>query len=103
MDPTIFEVSTSYEEGGERDYLASTVAFEGTDGRVTGLRVATTEYLPDGRRVPAGGTGRVVPADLVLIAMGFTGAETQVLAEQAGTEVTPRGVVARTDDYATNV
>jgi glutamate synthase (NADPH/NADH) small chain len=103
MDPTVFEVSTSHEEGGERDYLASTVAFEGTDGHVTGLRVATTEYLPDGRRVPASGTERVIPADLVLVAMGFTGAETDVLHAQIGAQVTPRGVVARSDDYATNV
>jgi len=104
MDPTVFEVSTSHEEGGERDYLASTVAFEGdAEGRVTGLRVATTEYLPDGRRVPASGTERVIPADLVLVAMGFTGAEVDLLAAQTGAAVTDRGVVARTDDYATTV
>src|SRR5829696_9030380 len=88
MDPTVFEVSSSHEEGGERDYLASTVAFEGTDGRLTGLRVATTEYLPDGRRVPTPGTERVIPADLVLIAMGFTGAETDEIAAQTGAQVT---------------
>jgi len=103
MDPTVFEVSTSHEEGGERDYLASTVAFEGTDGHVTALRVATTDYLPDGRRVPTPGTERLIPADLVLIAMGFTGAETDTLTAQAGADVTPRGVVARSDDYATNL
>ena len=104
MDPTVFEVSTSHEEGGERDYLASTVAFEGgADGHVTALRVATTEYLPDGRRVPTPGTERLIPADLVLIAMGFTGAETETLVAQAGAEVTPRGVLARTDDYATTL
>ena len=103
LDPTVFEVSTSHEEGGERDYLASTVAFEGTEGHVAGLRVATTEYLTDGRRVPATGTERVIPADLVLIAMGFTGAEVDVLVDQTGVGVTDRGVVARTDRYATTV
>ncbi|MBC7292400.1 MAG: glutamate synthase subunit beta [Actinotalea sp.] len=104
VDPLLFEVSTSHEEGGERTYLASTVAFEGDDdGRVTGLRVATTEYLPDGRRVPTPGTERVIPADLVLVAMGFTGPETGTLTEQTGADVTGRGLIARGEDYASSV
>ncbi|HEY0189105.1 MAG TPA: glutamate synthase subunit beta [Cellulomonas sp.] len=105
-DPVVFEVSSSHEEGGERDYLASTVAFlggEGDDaGHVRRLRLATTEYLPDGRRVPTAGTERDIPADLVLIAMGFTGPETDLLVEQAGVDVTPRGTVRRADDFATS-
>ncbi|MDT0164386.1 glutamate synthase subunit beta [Actinotalea sp. AC32] len=103
-DPILFEVSTSHEEGGEREYLASTVAFLGDDdGHVRALRVATTEYLPDGRRVPTPGTERDIPADLVLVAMGFTGPETDTLAEQTGADITGRGLVARGDDYATSV
>lgn len=104
VDPVLFEVSTSHEEGGERTYLASTVAFEADDqGHVTGLRVARTEYLPDGRRVPTPGTEQVIPADLVLIAMGFTGPEVDTLAEQTGADVTGRGLVARGEDYASSV
>jgi glutamate synthase (NADPH/NADH) small chain len=104
VDPVLFEVSTSHEEGGERTYLASTVAFEGDDeGRVSGLRVARTEYLPDGRRVPEPGTEQVIPADLVLIAMGFTGPEVGTLTEQTGADVTGRGLVARGEDYASSV
>ncbi|MGW6131634.1 glutamate synthase subunit beta [Cellulomonas sp. NPDC055163] len=106
-DPLVFEVSSSHEEGGERAYLASTVAFvggEGDDaGHVRGLRLATTEYQPDGRRVPTPGTERDIPADLVLVAMGFTGPETDTLVSQAGTELTARGLVQRTDDFATSV
>ncbi|MBD7917002.1 glutamate synthase subunit beta [Cellulomonas sp. Sa3CUA2] len=106
-DPVLFEVSSSHEEGGERAYLASTVAFlgdEGDDGgHVRALRLATTEYLPDGRRVPTPGTERDVPADLVLIAMGFTGPETADLTEQLGVELTGRGAVARDDDFGTSV
>ena len=57
-------------------YLASTVEFVGDEpGHVRALRLATTEYLPDGRRVPTPGTEREIPADLVLVAMGFTGPE----------------------------
>ena len=102
--PTLFEVSSSHEEGGERTFLASTVEFRGDDqGHVTHLVLATTEYLPDGRRVPTPGTERIVPADLVLISMGFTGPETAALTEQTGADLTGRGVVARDDSYATSV
>ncbi|WP_125777677.1 glutamate synthase subunit beta [Antribacter gilvus] len=103
-DPILFEVSTSHEEGGERTYLASTVEFvdDGT-GALRALKVAETEYLPDGRRAPRSGTERVIPADLVLIAMGFTGPETRLLEEQTGIEVTDRGLVARSDDYAASL
>jgi len=106
-DPVLFEVSSSHEEGGERDYLASTVAFlgDGGDGagHVRALRLATTEYLPDGRRVPTPGTERDIPVDLVLIAMGFTGPETEHLTEQIGVDLTSRGAVARDDDFCTSV
>ena len=70
---------------------------------MTHLVLATTEYLPDGRRVPTPGTERIVPADLVLISMGFTGPETAALSEQTGADLTGRGVVARDDSYATSV
>ena len=50
-------------------------------GEVRALRVAETEYL-DGRRVPKSGTEREIPADLVLIAVGFAGAERDTLDEQ---------------------
>lgn len=105
-DPVVFEVSSSHAEGGERDFLASTVAFVGGQGieagRVRRLRLATTEYRADGSRGPTAGTEREVPADLVLIAMGFTGPETEDLVAQTGIDLTPRGTVARTDDYATS-
>ncbi|MBT0995212.1 glutamate synthase subunit beta [Cellulomonas sp. DKR-3] len=104
-DPIVFEVSSSHEEGGERAYLASTVGFEPdeTGTRVARLRLATTEYLPDGRRVPTPGTEREIPADLVLVAMGFTGPETEAVVGQLGVQVTPRGAFTRDDDFATAV
>jgi glutamate synthase (NADPH/NADH) small chain len=102
MMPHVFEVSSAHEEGGERQYLASTVEFLGNEaGEVRALRVAETEYV-DGRRVPKSGTEREIPADLVLIAMGFTGAERDALEGQLGLPFTARGDVARDEDYATN-
>jgi glutamate synthase (NADPH/NADH) small chain len=99
--PTLFEVSSAHEEGGERMYLASTVEFLANDaGEVRALRVAETEYL-DGRRVPKSGTEREIPADLVLIAMGFTGPETDTLHGQLRVPL-ENGVVERDGDYATS-
>lgn len=103
-DPILFEISSSHAEGGDRDYLASTVEFLGDDaGAVRTLKLATTEYLSDGRRVPKAGTEREIPADLVLVAMGFSGPETTPLTDQIGIELTPRGLVTRSDDFATSV
>jgi glutamate synthase (NADPH) small chain len=101
MMPTLFEVASAHEEGGERTYLASTVEFLRNDaGEVRALRVAETEYR-DGVRVPKSGTEREIPADLVLIAMGFTGPERTYLEQQIGTQFTSRGNVQRDEDYAT--
>ena len=92
---------SAHEEGGERSYLASTVEFLGNGaGEVRALRVAETEFV-DGRRVPKSGTEREIPADLVLIAMGFTGPERTLLEEQLGAQFTARGNVEREDDYQT--
>ncbi|MDZ8172709.1 glutamate synthase subunit beta [Microbacterium xanthum] len=102
MTPTLFEVASAHEEGGERAYLASTVEFLSNDvGEVRALLVAETEFV-DGKRVPKKGTEREIPADLVLIAMGFTGPEQDALDAQLGTRFTSRGNVERAADYQTD-
>ena len=102
--PLLFEVTTSHEEGGTRAFLANTVEFLGDeDHHLVGVRVAKTQVMPDGSRGNAPGTEQEIPADLVLLSMGFLGPETQSLAKQIGTEVTPRGTIARDDSFATNV
>jgi glutamate synthase (NADPH/NADH) small chain len=103
MYPTVFEVQSSHEEGGERSYLASTVEFlTDDDGTVRALRVAETEYV-DGTRVPKAGTEREIPADLVLIAMGFSGAERDTLGGQLELGFTKLGSVRRTPSFETSV
>ena len=103
MMPTIFEVQSAHEEGGERVFLASTVEFLSNEvGEVRALRVAETEYV-DGRRVPKSGTEREIPADLVLIAMGFTGPEQTGYADEVQPQFTERGNVQRDESYATTV
>jgi glutamate synthase (NADPH/NADH) small chain len=101
MVPTVFEVQPSHEEGGERSYLASTVEFlTDDDGHVRALKVAETQYV-DGARVPAPGTEREIPADLVLLALGFRGSERDQLEEQIDVAFTRLGGVKRTPDFQT--
>jgi len=99
--PTLFEVSSAHEEFGERQYLASTVEFVGEDGRLTGIKVAETEFK-DGQRLPKAGTERIIPADLVLLALGFTGPESDTLCAQTNTQLDSRGNIVRDDKWATN-
>lgn len=99
--PTLFELSSAHEEFGERKYLASTVEFIGENGKVTGIKVAETEFV-DGKRLPKAGTEKVLPADLVLLALGFTGVESESLSTQADVALDNRGNVARAGNWATN-
>jgi glutamate synthase (NADPH/NADH) small chain len=99
--PTLFEVASAHEEGGERTYLASTVEFVGENGKLTGVKVAETEFV-DGKRLPKAGTERIIPADLVFLSLGFTGAEPSGITEQVSAEFDGRGNVARDGYYMTN-
>lgn len=99
--PTLFEVASAHEEFGERKYLASTVEFVGENGKLTGIKVAETEFV-DGKRLPKAGTEKVLPADLVLLALGFTGVEGDELSEQAEVDIDRRGNVTRNSTYSTN-
>jgi glutamate synthase (NADPH/NADH) small chain len=99
MTPTLFEVQSAHEEGGHRAYLASTVEFLRNEyGEVRAIRVAETEFL-DGRRVPKAGTEKEIPADLVLLALGFTGPEQAEISAQLGLDFDERGNMQRASDY----
>jgi glutamate synthase (NADPH) small chain len=101
--PTIFKIASAHEEGGDRVFAVSTQEFCADEsGNVRALRLVDVEMV-GGRPQPVAGTEREVPAQLVLLAMGFTGPEQGTLLDQLGLEVTPRGVIVRTDDFATTV
>ena len=101
--PMVFRVSSAHEEGGERVYAVSTREFLGdAAGRVRALRLTGVEFS-GGRFNPVPGTERELPCNLVLLAMGFTGAERTGLIGDLGVEVDARGNVARDAGYATSV
>jgi glutamate synthase (NADPH/NADH) small chain len=103
VDPVLFEVQSAHEEGGERKYLASTVEFAGNAaGEVTGLVVCETEYR-DGGRFPKPGTEHTIPADLVLLSLGYQGPEHQQLREQLGLSLDERRNLARNQRYGTDL
>ncbi len=100
--PTLFEVASAHEEFGERKYLASTVEFVGENGHVTGIKVAETQFV-DGKRLPKPGTERVIPADLVFLALGFTGPDSLKEQSQIGVTLDDRSNISRDSKYSTNV
>jgi len=105
--PMIYRVSSAHEEGGERVYSVQTQAFLGDEqGRVRALRLGEVEFV-DGSFRPVPGSEREIPAQLVLLAMGFVGPQRTGLVEQlideAGLELDARGTIARDDDYASTV
>jgi glutamate synthase (NADPH/NADH) small chain len=101
--PMIFRVSSAHEEGGDRVYAVSTQEFLADEaGRVRALRLMDVVFS-DGKFEPVPGTERELPAGLVLLAMGFTGAERGPLMSGLGVEFDARGNVARDGAYATSV
>ena len=100
--PNLFEVASAHEEFGERKYLANTVRFVGVNGKVTGIEVAETEFI-DGRRVPKSGTETIIEADLVLLALGFTGPESNISVDSTSVETDEKSNLARNQKYATNI
>ena len=100
--PLVYRTSSAHEEGGERLFSVSTSRFVGEHGTVSGLELVDVEMV-DGRPTPVEGSERVLPAQLVLLAMGFTGPQRSGLLEALGVELDGRGNVARDDAWATSV
>ena len=85
---------------GEQDYSVVTTELSGSDGRVEALTVAAA--APEPPFAPVAGTERRLPAQLVLLAMGFLHPE-QGLLEQLGVELDRRGNVKAVTPYTTSV
>ncbi|MGY1809186.1 glutamate synthase subunit beta [Blastococcus sp. SYSU D00669] len=101
--PMIMRVSSAHEEGGERLYSVNTERFLGDDeGRVRALLLHEVERV-DGRFRKVEGTERELPAELVLLAMGFTGAQREGLVDTLGVEVDQRGNVVRDGEFMSSV
>jgi glutamate synthase (NADPH/NADH) small chain len=97
--PLKMRTSSSQEEGAKRDFAVMTKRFEGKGGKVA--KLVCVKVGPDFKEVP--GTEFTIPADLVLLAMGFVAPVTDDVVAQLGLELDPRGnVKADTRDYETS-
>lgn len=101
--PSLFRVASAHEEGGERLYAVSTTEIVGDEqGRVSGLRLTEVERGADGF-TPVPDSERELPAQLVLLAMGFLGPQAQGLVEQLGVDLDERSNVVRDAQYMSTV
>jgi glutamate synthase (NADPH/NADH) small chain len=104
--PNIFRVSSAHEEGGERVYAVSTQRFVGDGGRVKRLQAVKVDMVREDGRLdfkPMPGSEFVLDVDLVLLAMGFVGAEKPGLLTDLGVKLTERGNVWRDPSWMTSV
>ncbi|MDT7725405.1 MAG: glutamate synthase small chain [Actinomycetota bacterium] len=101
--PMIYRVSSAHEEGGERLYSVNTQEFVAdASGNVSALKLVEVRN-EGGKFVPVEGTEKDLPAQLVLLAMGFVGPEREGLLDSLGVELDPRGNVARDKEFKTSL
>lgn len=99
----VYKVTSAHEEGGERMYSVNTERFiDDGNGNVRALLLHEVEMV-NGKFEKKEGTDLEIPADLVFLAMGFTGPEKGSWLEQLGVAFDERGNVARNDNYESNV
>jgi glutamate synthase (NADPH/NADH) small chain len=112
--PRVFRTASAHEEGVERLYSVSTKRFVGDENNhVKSLDLVRMQMVNvDGRACVDGGQLRLeevpgseesVPADLVLLAMGFLGPEQPGMLEQLGVELDGRGNVVADENWMTSV
>jgi glutamate synthase (NADPH/NADH) small chain len=100
--PLMLRTESAHEEGGERMWSILTTRFEGDEqGNVTKLFTVDVGAPPKFELIP--GTEQELPAELVLLAMGFTGPVRSGLVDELGVELDARGNVKADDDYMTSV
>ena len=100
--PMLFRVASAHEEGGDRVYATSTKEILGDeDGNVRALRLVEVRMGDNGFE-EIEGSEREIPAQLVLLAMGFLGPEQSGLVEQLGLETDERSNIARDAAFMTS-
>jgi glutamate synthase (NADPH/NADH) small chain len=99
----VYKVTSAHEEGGERMYSVNTERFiDDGNGNVRALLLHEVEMI-NGKFEKKAGSDLEIPADLVFLAMGFTGPEKGSWLEQLGVAFDERGNVIRNDSYESTV
>lgn len=101
----VLKTSTSHEEGCERFWNISTLRFIGNNYTVSGVEVEDVEWKKtDGRNImePVPDSGRVIEADLVLLAMGFVHPVLEGLISESGVELNIRKNIKIDNNHMTS-
>ncbi len=104
--PLMYRVSSAHEEGGERMFSVSTTEFVGENGQLSGLRGHKVRMeMADGRPnfIKIDQSEFELAADLVFLALGFTGTEQTTVVAQLGLELDNRGNIVRDRDWMSSV
>ena len=100
--PLQLRTESAHEEGGTRDWAANTTKFTGdAQGRVKQLHAVRVGPPPKFEAVP--GSEFTIDADLVLLAMGFTGPVRKGMLDEFGVHLDRRGNVATKGNYMSSV
>ncbi len=99
--PLMLRTSSSHEEGGARDWSVSTESVTGENGQITKLHCVRVE-LKAGKFERVAGSEFEIPADLVLLAMGFVHPEHPGIVENLGLTLDRRGNIQVDANFATN-
>jgi len=100
--PQILRTSSSQEEGCTRRWSLASKEFAGADGRVCGVEVAQLAWSEEQCQEIAG-TGETIPADLVLLALGFLSVEHSPLIAEAQIGLTARGTIEVDENSMTSM
>jgi glutamate synthase (NADPH/NADH) small chain len=101
MWPLMMRTSSSHEEGGTRDWSVSTERVSGNGGKIEKLHCVRVE-LKGGKFERVAGSEFEIPAQLVLLAMGFVHPEHPGIVEGLGLTLDKRGNIAVNADFMTN-
>jgi glutamate synthase (NADPH) small chain len=99
--PLKMRTSSSHEEGGSRDWSVSTERVSGENGKITKLHCVKVEFKA-GKFERVAGSEFEIPADLVLLAMGFVHPEHPGIVEGLGLTINGRGNIQVDGSFATN-
>jgi glutamate synthase (NADPH/NADH) small chain len=102
--PVILRTASAHEEGGTRVFGSAVAEFIGDEnGALRAVRVVDVSLGPNFTTNPIEGTERELPAEMVLLAIGFGGTEPNPLFEQLGVERNPRGTLTADERWETDV
>jgi glutamate synthase (NADPH/NADH) small chain len=99
----IYRTSSAHEEGGDRLFSVTTDRFLGDEKNNVRALVICEVKSESGSFVKVDGTERELPADLVLLALGFVGPEKSTWIDQLGLQTDSRGNISRNDEYMSNL